>query len=112
MAKIVVTVALIRNAIINDTNIRRIIFYAVVIYNSVDKAEISNYKPMKGQKALFLSVHGGGCSRDPISGLPVSLGTMLCYIVPIKQSSELEQCIEVPVYHSKLYRLFVDLFVS
>ena len=69
------------------------VFYAVVILtctgdNSTDKAEITNYKPMKGQKALFLSVHGGGDSRDPISGLPASLGTMLCYIVPIKQSSE------------------------
>lgn len=43
---------------------------------------------MKSHKALFLSVHGGGESSDPISGIPTSLGVVLCYILPIKQSGK------------------------
>lgn len=55
-----------------------------------DKAEINNYKTMKSHKALFLSVHGGGTTKDPISGVPTTLGVMLCYILPIKQCGKQE----------------------
>lgn len=51
-----------------------------------NKAEISNYKPMKSHKALFLSMHGGEESKDPISGISTSIGIVLCYVLPIKQN--------------------------
>ncbi len=56
----------------------------------LDKAEISNYKPMKSHKALFLSMHGGEESKDPISGISTSIGIVLCYVLPIKQNGKSE----------------------
>lgn len=50
-----------------------------------DKAELGNYKPMKSHKAIFLSMHGGGDHKDPVSGVSSSLGIVLCYLMPIKQ---------------------------
>lgn len=57
-----------------------------------EKAEISNYKPLCSQKAVFLSVHGGAKQTDPVSGAATNIGIVLCYVVPIKQSGGL-QCL-------------------
>ena len=54
-----------------------------------EQAELSNCKPLKGHKALFLSIHGGGQPKDPVSGVLVELGIMLSYIIPLKHSGKL-----------------------
>lgn len=83
----------------------------------IDKAEISNYKPMKSHKALFLSIHGGEGPSDTISRTPMPLGVVICYVLPIKQSGRWSDsaCMAlrfiqyvVPFSDSSLVSLFPD----
>lgn len=43
---------------------------------------------LRGQKAVFLSVHGGRSQVDPVSHKPLELGVVLCYAIPITHSGE------------------------
>ena len=56
--------------------------------NLAGKAGIVDAPGMQGRRTVFLSVHGGGKQVDPLSGKPLELGVVMCYVVPVTHSGE------------------------
>ena len=52
------------------------------------KADLAGGEGIRGRRAVFLSVHGGGRQIDPVSGNPLELGVFLCYVIPVTHSGE------------------------
>ena len=43
---------------------------------------------IRGRRAVFLSVHGGGRKVDPVSNKMLELGMLMCYVIPLTHSGE------------------------
>ena len=56
--------------------------------NLATKVGVTGVPGMQGRRAVFLSVHGGGRQVDPLSGKPLELGVIMCYVVPVTHSGE------------------------
>ena len=56
--------------------------------NLATKAGVTGVPGMQGRRAVFLSVHGGGRQVAPLSGKPLELGVIMCYVVPVTHSGK------------------------
>ena len=56
--------------------------------NLATKVGVTGVAGMQGRRAVFLSVHGGGRQVDPLSGKPLELGVIMCYVVPVTHSGK------------------------
>ena len=65
------------------------IFY----YSVIADANVNGVNGLEGRRAIFLSVHGGGAHVDLVTRKQLSIqGTIMSYVVPVRQSGECTSC--------------------